>query len=118
MQQTIPKISQKDYIKYKSVVRQLILDRLAYLNQFYGYTYKRVAIRKSKTRWGSCSKLGNLNFNYRLIFLTPEQVDLIIVHELCHLGEFNHSKNFWFLVAKVIPNYKEIGKSLKKLVIK
>lgn len=103
-----------NYIKYKNEAATLVKERLEHFNQFYNYKWGRVAIRNQKTRWGSCSKKGNLNFNYKIRLLTPKQADYIIVHELCHLGEFNHSQNFWNLVMQTMPDYLEIRKSLKK----
>ena len=102
-----------NYIKYKSPAINLIKERLEYYNQFYNYEWGRVAIRNQKTRWGSCSKKGNLNFNYKIVLLSPKQTDYIIVHELCHLKEFNHSQKFWDLVSTTIPDYKEIRSSLR-----
>jgi len=101
------------YQKYKEACRSLVKKRLEYFNNFYKFKFQRISIRNQKTRWGSCSKSGNLNFNYRLIFLPQEQSDYIIVHELCHLQELNHSQNFWNLVAQTIPNYLELRRKLK-----
>ncbi len=70
-------------------------------------------IKNHKTRWGSCSELGNLNFNYKLIFLPDAIVDYIVVHEICHLIEFNHSQDFWRLVARTIPNFRELRHELR-----
>ena len=105
------------YKKHKEKAREFVLNRLEYFNQFYNFKYHRVAIRNQKTRWGSCSKKGNLNFNYKIIFLEQNQADYIIVHELCHLKELNHSKRFWDLVSRAVMDYKNVRKSLKKLVI-
>ncbi len=91
----------------------LILDRLGYFNKSYGFIWNRVAIKNTKRRWGSCSKKGNLNFCYKLVFLPPSLADYIIVHELCHLGQFNHSPAFWDLVAQTLPNYKTLRNELK-----
>ena len=102
------------YKKNKEKARVFVHSRLEYFNQFYKFPYNRVSIRNQKTRWGSCSRKGNLNFNYKIIFLSPEAADYIIVHELCHLKELNHSKGFWDLVEKAIPNYKAIRKQLKQ----
>lgn len=101
------------YLKNKEKAREIVNDRLEYFNQFYGYQWNNIAIRNQKTRWGSCSKKGNLNFNYKIALLAPTTADYIIVHELCHLKEFNHSQNFWTLVAKTIPDYKIIRAELK-----
>jgi hypothetical protein len=102
-----------DYLKYKNQATNLVKERLEYFNQFYNYKYGRVVIRNQKTRWGSCSRKGNLNFNYKIALLSPKAADYIIVHELCHLKEFNHSGKFWDLVAQAVPDYKEIRSSLR-----
>jgi len=105
--------SKKDYLLYKDEVKKLVESRLEYFNQFYNFKYDRITVRNQKSRWGSCSRKGNLNFNYKLHFLPPEIRDYIIVHELCHLGEFNHSPRFWKLVEKTTPQYKHLRKALK-----
>lgn len=107
------KYTRGDYLKYKEEARSLIKERLEYFNVFYKFRYKKINIRDQKTIWGSCSQKKNLNFNYRLLFLPEKIRDYIIVHELCHLKEFNHSKNFWALVAKTTPNHKAIRRTLK-----
>lgn len=97
--------------------KQLIKSRLEYYNQFYNFTFNQLSIKRQKTRWGSCSKRGQLNFNYKLLFLSQELVDYVVVHELCHLQEMNHSRNFWSLVAKTIPDHKERRRQLKKFTL-
>lgn len=72
----------------------------------------RVAIREQKTRWGSCSGKGNLNFNWKLIMAPPQVLDYVVIHELCHLREFNHSPRFWALVEGQMPEYKSWKKWL------
>jgi len=109
------KITSQNYLKYKEVARGIATSRLEYFNTFYGFKYNRIAIRDQKTRWGSCSKKGNLNFNYKIALIPEKARDYIIVHELCHLGEFNHSRNFWNLVAKTMPDYIKIRQSLRKI---
>ena len=109
------KRTSQNYLKYKEMAREIAASRLEYFNTFYGFKYNRVAIRDQKTRWGSCSKKGNLNFNYKIALIPEKARDYIIVHELCHLGEFNHSRNFWDLVAKTVPDYLEIRHSLKNI---
>lgn len=97
----------KHYTAHKESARTLIVTRVEYWNTFYRFSYKRIAIRNQKRRWGSCSSLGNLNFNYKLIFLPHDLVDYIIVHELCHLAELNHGPRFWEKVAQTLPDYRE-----------
>jgi predicted metal-dependent hydrolase len=76
-------------------------------------TYGRITVRNQRTRWGSCSSKGNLNFNCLLMLAPPDILDYVVVHELCHRKEMNHSPKFWAEVAKVIPDYKERQKWLR-----
>ncbi len=105
--------NRKLFIKHKTQALALAQNRIEYFNRFYNFSFKKINIRNQKTRWGSCSKKGNLNFNYKISLLSPAHADYIIVHELCHLNEFNHSRNFWNLVSKTVPNHLEIRKQLK-----
>lgn len=105
------------YQKHKESARTLVHKKLEEFNRHYDFTYQRVAIRDQRSRWGSCSKKGNLNFNYRLVFLPEALVDAVIVHELCHLKEFNHGKKFWDLVSATIPDHKERRAMLAKMPI-
>ena len=93
---------------------QHIPKRVSYFAKQIGVTYGKIIIRNQKTRWGSCSSKGNLNFNCLLMLTPPEVIDYVIVHELCHRKEMNHSRVFWAEVEKVIPNYKEQVKWLKE----
>lgn len=110
----VKKTSHEDYVLHRDRAYELAVSRLEYFNNFYGYSWKRITIRNSITRWGSCSRQGNLNFNYRIATLPSDLSDYIIVHELCHLGEFNHSRDFWKLIERTIPNYSELRAELKK----
>jgi len=105
--------SKNDLKKYRDEVSKLIAERIFFFNQKYYFKYNNINIKNQKTRWGSCSKRGNLNFNYKLLFLPKEVRDYVIVHELCHLREFNHSKSFWNLVRVTIPDYIQVRNSLK-----
>jgi len=105
----------KDYLRNKERARELVEERVVELNQYYGFDVNRIAIRDQQTRWGSCSSQNNLNFNYRILFLPDELVDYLIVHELCHLQEMNHSPKFWELVAETIPNHRELSRKLRKM---
>lgn len=109
------KHSSQDIKKYKEQTRMFVLDRLNYFNQFYNFEYKRISIRDQKSRWGSCSSQKNLNYNYRLCLLPQELAEYIVVHELCHIQEMNHSSRFWQLVAQTIPDYKLRQKKLKSI---
>jgi len=113
-QKVFNKGSVKEYREYKSKALVLAQERIKYFNSFYGFKFNNISIKNQKTRWGSCSRKGNLNFNYKIALIPQEFSDYIIVHEICHLKELNHSKNFWSLVVKTIPNYLEIRKRLKR----
>lgn len=106
----ILKISEKE-LKLRTL--NIVQERLTHFNQFYKFSYKDVRVKKVSTRWGSCSRRGNLNFSHKLALLSPEEIDYVVVHELCHLSEFNHSPNFWKLVEQTIPNYMQIRKGMK-----
>ena len=92
---------------------EYIPKRVEHFAKIIGVDYGRITIRNQKTRWGSCSSKGNLNFNCLLMLTPPEVIDYVVVHELCHRKEMNHSKAFWSEVEKVIPNYKEYVEWLK-----
>jgi len=111
--QTTKPINPTEDRKQRAQARKFVEAKLDYFNRYYDFHFQRVSIRDQRTRWGSCSKDGNLNFNYRLIFLPEALADYIIVHELCHLKEFNHSANFWALVARTLPDYKELRKRMR-----
>lgn len=105
----------------KEEVEQMAAEALAVLppkvRQYaavLGVTYGRITIRNQKTRWGSCSSKGNLNFNCLLTQVPEPVLDYVIVHELCHRKEMNHSESFWRMVESVLPDYKERRKWLKQ----
>lgn len=109
--------TREEYRAYKTKALALVVARLAHCNAIYGLTWKRVRIRNQGTRWGSCSRRGNLSFNYRIVFLAPELVDYLIVHELCHLKEMNHSPRFWALVEQAQPEYKVSRNALRRMTL-
>lgn len=93
---------------------QHIPKRVSYFAKHIGVTYGKITIRNQKTRWGSCSSKGNLNFNCLLMLTPTEVIDYVVVHELCHRKEMNHSGAFWAEVEKALPDYKEQVKWLKE----
>jgi len=105
--------NKSNYLKHKEEALKFISERVDYYNNIYKFDFNRISIRNQRTRWGSCSSKKNLNFNYRLLFLPKRISDYIIVHELCHLKELNHSRRFWNLVAEVVPDYLDIRKELR-----
>ncbi len=105
--------SHKDYLENKDKALSLVEKRVEFYNKVYGFSYNKIFIKNQKTRWGSCSGKQNLNLNYKIIFLAPKYQDYIIVHEMCHLKEFNHSRKFWALVAKALPDYLDIKEELR-----
>ena len=109
-----PRRGSKAYKGAVKAARVLVHERLAHFNTLYGFSYGTISIRNQKTRWGSCSIANNLSFNYRIAFLPPHLADYIIVHELCHTKEHNHSVRFWDLVAKAIPDHRALRKEITR----
>ena len=105
--------SREHYLTHKESARMLIESKVRVWAQELGLSHGSISIKNPRTRWGSCSCKGNLNFNYKIKFLPPELQDYIIVHELCHLRELNHSKKFWCLVEEVLPAQKQHRTDLK-----
>ena len=110
----LPKSTKRDYLASRGVALSLAKERIERFNRIYRFKFNQINIKNQKTRWGSCSRKGNLNFNYKIIHLPEKLADYIVVHELCHLKEFNHSQKFWNLVAKVMPDYLELRSELKR----
>ena len=117
-------LNTKEFILNKEMARTLVMERLAHFVAEYtridptigvAMKYNRVSIRNQRGRWGSCSSKKNLNFNYRIINLSPELRDYVIVHELCHLKELNHSKACWDLVEKIVPEGRRLNEVVKRM---
>lgn len=100
--------SREHFLIHKQQALDLMTERVEFWNQKYGFNYDEIRVKKLKSNWGSCSSRKVLTFNYKLIFLAPHVVDYIVVHELCHLREMNHSYRFWDLVELQIPNAKKL----------
>lgn len=92
---------------YRGQAKTYITKRATELAALHGFKFEKIAIKGQKTRWGSCSTNHNLNFNWRLMMAPPGGIDYVIIHELCHLREMNHSKRFWSLVRKYCPSYQK-----------
>lgn len=107
-------LSDADRRRYREIARDIFTQKVAYYAQIMNVTYGRISIREQKTRWGSCSSEGNLNFNWRLIFAPEEVLDYIVVHELAHRKEMNHSPAFYNVVREVLPEYKKQQKWLRE----
>lgn len=106
-------IGKREYKKLKRFALNLIKEKISQFNASYNFPVRRVFVRNQKTRWGSCSKNGNLNFNFRVALLPENLLDYVVAHELCHLREPNHSPRFWNLVGTVLPDYVQLRQSLK-----
>ena len=111
--QDVAKYTPKEIEQLREQARKLITERVRYYAPIIGVTYGQIAIRTQHTRWGSCSNKGNLNFNCLLALVLPEVLDYVVVHELCHRKELNHSERFWKEVERILPDYKARKKWLK-----
>lgn len=98
----------------KKLAKKIIPLKVEYYSKIMGLKYGRITITSAKTRFGSCSSSGNLSFSYRLMLYPEEAIDYVVVHELAHLVELNHSERFYNIVASIMPDYKERQKILKK----
>ncbi len=112
-QGTAEKLTAADIQKLAQEALQYIPPRVAYYAKIVGVDYGRITIRNQKTKWGSCSGKGNLNFNCLLMLTPPEVIDSVVVHELCHRKYMNHSKQFYDEVLRAYPEYKKWNKWLK-----
>jgi len=110
----IPKLTEAEIKKLTLQAKSAIPERVEYYARQIGVNYGRISIRHQRTRWGSCSGKGNLNFNCLLVLAPPQVLDYVVVHELCHLLEMNHSKRFWSLVEETLPDYRGRRKWLRE----
>ncbi len=102
----VEKLSKEDISRLTKKARQYIGARCEVYARIIGVDYNRIAIRRQQTRWGSCSSKGNLNFNMLLMLAPIEVIDYVVIHELCHRKQMNHSRQFWALVESAMPDYK------------
>jgi predicted metal-dependent hydrolase len=101
------------YLAHREAARSLAHARVGEYAKLYDVTIKKVFIKNLKSRWGSCSSKGNLNFHYKISLLPPELANYVIAHEVCHLREFNHSPKFWALLAESTPNWRLLRRKLR-----
>lgn len=111
--QKIPLGLDKPFHLYKARAKKFISEKVKQWNAVYNHTYEKITVRDQSSRWGSCSESGTLSFSYKLLFLPEHLADYIVVHELCHLQEMNHSVRFWRLVAQTVPKYQACRRELR-----
>jgi len=99
---------------YRNVARKFIFERVNYYSNLAGIKYNKAKITSAQKRWGSCSREGSLSFTYRLVMAPIFVIDYVVVHELCHIIEHNHSKTFWGHVKVILPDYKDARKWLRE----
>lgn len=102
-----------EYARYKAAALTLVRKRIAHFAPLLGVSPLRITIRNQKARWGSCSRDGSISINYKVALLPEHLADYIIVHELAHMKEFNHSVRFWSEVASVVPDYRACRRELR-----
>lgn len=97
----------------RKLAKKHIASRAEEFAEVHGFSFNTIRIKDTRTRWGSCSSLGNLNFNWKLVLVPPPSLDYVVIHELAHLKVMNHSNTFWDLVESMMPDYKVHKKILK-----
>lgn len=107
--------SKEQFDQYKKEALKTAKKKVGEWNKVFEFKVNEVRVKRMRTQWGSCSSNKNLNFNYKIYFLPEELQDYLVVHEICHLKEMNHSAQFWKLVGQAIPDYKQKRKILKNL---
>lgn len=106
-------LSEENIAELRKLAKKILKVKVAYYAEIMGLKYGRITITGAKTRFGSCSSKGNISFSYRLMLYPEAAIDYVVVHELSHLLEMNHSKAFYKIVESVLPDYKERRKLLK-----
>lgn len=104
---SLPPIGTEELRRLADQAEESIPERVRYYAERIGVDYGRIRIRNQQTRWGSCTAAGNLSFNCLLMLCPLEVLDYVVVHELCHRREMNHSPHFWALVEEELPDYRE-----------
>lgn len=107
-------LSSEEVKELKKEARNHLASLTEYWAEKIGVSYGRISIRGQKTRWGSCSSKGNLNYNYLLMLCPDDVIEYVVIHELCHRIYMNHSKRFWEKIEEFCPNYRQARKWLKQ----
>ena len=107
-------LTEQELAELKKRARRVFLARAAFFAPVVGVSYTRITVRSQRTKWGSCSAKGGLNFNCLLLLAPTEVLDYVVVHELCHRLEMNHSPRFWAEVERVLPDYAASRKWLRQ----
>lgn len=112
--QKTSKLTAQEVHQLREQTRELVTQRARYFAPLIGVTFQRITVRSQRTRWGSCSAQGNLNFNCLLALVPAEVLDYVVVHELCHRLELNHGSRFWQEVERILPDYQTYRNWLKE----
>jgi predicted metal-dependent hydrolase len=102
----VPHLTEAEREALRAQARPVLEARVAHFAPLAGVSWGKITIRTQRSRWGSCSAQGNLSFNALLLLTPPEVLDYVVVHELCHRKEMNHSPRFWAEVEKLVPDWK------------
>lgn len=114
---TVIRIARRDIPTLKERALAYAETKCREFADLYGFEFRKISIRAQRSRWGSCSERGNLSFNYKIAALPEHLAEYVIVHEICHLGAFDHSRTFWDLVAKVVPDHKARRREMRSLAL-
>lgn len=112
--QKIIRLTPKDEVRYRRQAKACFQQKCGHFAMLMGLCPGEIKINGAKTRWGSCNRKGDINFTYRLLFAPEKLIDYVVVHELAHLKEMNHSGRFWAIVEATLPDYKERRKRLRE----
>lgn len=113
-QRMVIRLDPAEAAEAKRRMKDILYERCAYFAERMGVEYRSIKVNSAAARWGSCTSEGNLNFTYRLFFADPALIDYVVVHELAHRKEMNHSSRFWHVVASVMPDYSERRAALRE----
>lgn len=110
----IIQLTAKEEAQYKKQAKIYLQQKCRSFSEEMGLRHGEIKINSAKTRWGSCNRKGDINFTYRLMLVPEELIDYVVVHELAHLKEMNHSAGFWSIVEQTMPDYKDRRKKLRE----